>query len=164
MSIETRKIQNYGPRLRELALSSSSDVVLLPSNLEKISGADDLIFESTTPTTEKILREAGIPVSSLSIEGDPKQRGRKGLEWIGPVILITSAVYMENPHVISMTVGVISNYLTDFFKGFAGDKKVKLDFVVENKDGYVQCSYEGPPEELDRVQRVLEQLRDEGEG
>jgi len=42
---------------------------------------------------------------------------QRSVEWFGPVILITSSALAQNSELISITCGVISNYLTDFFKG-----------------------------------------------
>lgn len=42
---------------------------------------------------------------------------QRSVEWFGPVILITSSALAQNSELISITCGVISSYLTDFFKG-----------------------------------------------
>ena len=41
------------------------------------------------------------------------------------------ALLTSDPNVISVALGVLSNYLTDFFQGMSGDKTVKLDVVIE---------------------------------
>ena len=56
-------------------------------------------------------------------------------EWIVPTIFISSFLLSQNPHSISVVLGVISNYLTDWLKGIPSNKEVKLDIIEETRTG-----------------------------
>jgi hypothetical protein len=56
------------------------------------------------------------------------------LEWIGPVIIITAAAVSQNPEIVSITLKVTSNYLTDWFRGVSKEnRRASLTIVKETK-------------------------------
>jgi len=60
-------------------------------------------------------------------------------------------------------LSVLSNYITDFFKGVPGQKTVKLDIVVE-RNGDMSCkkiSYEGDVNGLILFVDVIRQISNE---
>jgi hypothetical protein len=73
---------------------------------------------------------------------------------------VSASLLSQNPHVISVALGVVSNYLTDWFKGIPGSKKVRLDVVVEQTEGqtYKRIHYEGDPEGLNELARIVREV------
>lgn len=82
---------------------------------------------------------------------------------VGPTILITSSVIIQNPHLITITLNVISNYLTDFFKGVPNNQtNAKLSIVVKNKSGdYKKIKYNGHKDELKELPKIIKAVHDE---
>ena len=85
------------------------------------------------------------------------------MQWIGPVILISAAAISQNPDIVSITLGVISNYLTDWFRGEPKENRsASLTIVKETKDGDYKCvDYNGPLEGLLEVKDMLDRFDDE---
>ena len=77
---------------------------------------------------------------------------------------IISALFLsQNPNAISVAIGVISNYLTDWFKGTVGDKRVRLDIVVEIEGSkYKRVHYDGNVEGLRELPKILREVRPDG--
>ena len=57
-------------------------------------------------------------------------------EWVAPTLFISASLWSQNPMAVSIALNVISNYITEFFKGSAGTKSVKLEIIVERKTNY----------------------------
>jgi hypothetical protein len=78
-------------------------------------------------------------------------------EWIGPTIFVSAMLLSQNPNLVAIALNVISNYLTDWFRGVVKEtRKVKLNVIVETKDGdYKKLEYEGPPEGLKNLSGVI---------
>jgi hypothetical protein len=64
-----------------------------------------------------------------------------------------------------ITLGVISNYLTAWFRGVPKEnRRAALRIVKETKDGYYKSfAYSGPPENLGQVKYILDTFDNERE-
>ena len=58
----------------------------------------------------------------------------------------------------SIALNIISNYLTDWFKGAFGNNKVKLDIVIE-ATGCKRIHYEGNVEGLKQIEGIIAQVQ-----
>jgi hypothetical protein len=57
------------------------------------------------------------------------------LEWIGPIVLFSAAAISQNPEIMSITLGVISNYLADWFRAVPKQgRTAKLKMVQKTKE------------------------------
>jgi hypothetical protein len=85
------------------------------------------------------------------------------LEWIGPAILFSTAAISQNPEIVSITLGVISNYLTDWFRGVPKQERTaRLKMVEETKEGiYKIFDYDGSPENLGPIKDAMDRFYDE---
>jgi hypothetical protein len=85
----------------------------------------------------------------------------KNHDWAA-FIFISSALISSNPAAVSVALGVISNYLTDMFKG-TPDKKIRLDIAVERKGDRVskKLTYEGDAAGLDHIADSILRIGDE---
>jgi hypothetical protein len=82
---------------------------------------------------------------------------------VGPIIFVGSAVLSDNGILLNLALGIVSNYLTEYFRGFGKTPTVKLELIVEkapNRD-YRRLTFEGPPEAIPTLSEAIEALRDE---
>lgn len=101
--------------IKELMLDKFDDlsegVVILPHNY---LSEDEEEYQSTTLSFYKYSKEK-VEIACLT-KPEIIVEQRSG-EWFGPVLLFTSYSLSQNPALVSITCGVIANYVTDFFKG-----------------------------------------------
>jgi len=165
MPVHVSDYINVRERAIELDCNIPTGLALLPRNFADAKIKEDLLHESTAPTVRILLRQAGITETALEREGERlHQAGQKDFaEWIGPIIFVSGALLSNNPQAISVALGVISNYLTDWFKGLTSGKNVRLDVVVEaGEEGYKRISYEGPVEGLRDLPQVVREVASDG--
>lgn len=94
-----------------------------------------------------LLRSAGITPQDLLPPGTkPQYIKNNAADWIAPAIFIGAGVLSEHPNTVSVALNVLSNYLTDLFKGHADAPSVKTSFVIEDDSAgtYKRVDYEGP--------------------
>ena len=67
-----------------------------------------------------------------------------------PALFVGYSLWSQNPTALNLALNVAANYITDFFKGIGGAKKVKLEIIVEKTKGkeFRKLSFEGSPEQL----------------
>ncbi len=162
MDLTIREYFDIDERLSELGSTVPENVVLLPVNLEDAESIDRLQDAQSTSTIKKLLWKEGVAASTIdSGESVGRIQLRRSVEWVGPIILFTATAYSDNPQIVSLTIGVLANYLTDFFKGVSGRKDVKLKVIVEKekKREYVSIDYEGDIPGLYRIPDVVESAR-----
>ncbi len=84
------------------------------------------------------------------------------LEWIGLVVLFSAAAISQNPEIVSITLGVISNYLTDWFRGVPKQERTaRLKMVQGTKEGtYKIFDYSGPVENLGPIKDAMDSFYD----
>ena len=152
-------------KLDELGCSYSEGIAILPEN-----------FETATPTTSlmqlveavdiiKLFRSNNIPYSEIRRENEePAYIINNSFEWVGPTLFLPASLLLDNPEITAIALGVIANYLTDFFKGFPGQNKVKLDVVLETTDPrtltktYKRIRCEGNADEIAKLDDFIEKI------
>jgi hypothetical protein len=130
---------------------------------------NDLKYPTTAPTVRTLWRDAGIPESRIEPAGAKYPlAGQKGFEgWVAPTIFLSAAFLSHNASAAAIALNVISNYVSDFLKGFpANERKMSCDIVVEIKPGavYKRVRYSGDPKGLSEVPAVVEALVKGGGG
>ncbi len=151
-------------RLEELGIDSNKTLAILPGNFASARSKSDLVNEGTASTVRVLFRNAGVPETPLEEHGErTPEKVEEAFEWVGPIIFFASTIITQNPQLIDISVGVIANYLTDFFKGIGeGGKNAKLDIVVETKSGsYKRISYEGSVDGLKEIPKIVRSTYDE---
>ncbi|MGN5220705.1 hypothetical protein [Aeromonas veronii] len=82
-------------------------------------------------------------------------------DWFGPSLLITSTAVTQNPELISITCGVISSYITDFFKeNGSGNIKFKLIYKEVDDIKITEFSYEGSLDGLPYLENSINKILD----
>lgn len=161
------KVEDYPDvkkKAKDLDCNIPDSIAILPRNFESAKSKEELFHEDTTATIRVIWRQNDIVETPLEKEGeDIPFLVEEAFGWIGPLIFFASTFIVQNPYLIDVSLGVISNYLTDWFKGITDiEKKVKLDIVVETKSGsYKKIQFEGPPEGLKELPEIIRSTHDE---
>lgn len=118
-------------------------------------------YSSTTISFWKYARNK----IEIELFSEPKMlvEQRSG-EWFGPTILLSSSILTGNNELISVLCGVISNYLTDFFKGNAKEPKIKLKVLYTETDTTktTEISYEGDIEGIDKLEQSIKEVVKKG--
>lgn len=168
MQIRKAEYPDVQQRAAELKVNAPTGLALLPRNFADAVSADDLIHESTAPTVRVLWKEAGVDETQLEPDGVRIPTvSENAFEWLGPTIFIGAAIWSENPQAVTIALGVISNYLTEWFKGIPGDKRVRMSAVVEKTKSkgksktYVKVEYEGPPEQVADLADMIKEAADE---
>lgn len=167
MNEETIVIEDYvnvEEQAKKLECNIPTSFALLPRNFEKVASKNELVHEGTVPTIRKLLKQNNISETTLEKNGEKyPQVVEHAFDWVGPTILLTSAVIFQNPYIIDITLNVISNYLTDFFKGIPNNQtNVKFSIVVKNKSGqYKKVKYNGHKDGLKDIPKIIRKVHDE---
>src|SRR5262249_48702170 len=130
-------------RVSELGCLIPAGLAILPDNLPNAATRQDLRFSAEAATIRKLFRNSSFPVDDLLPVGERAASiHNKHFDW-APLLFISFGLLSENPHAVSIALGIISNYATDFFKG-RPRHRVKLNVVVEKKNGDCKMlSFEG---------------------
>lgn len=84
---------------------------------------------------------------------------QRSADWFGPTLLFTTAALTQNSELISITLNIISNYLTDYFKGHK-EPKIKISFITQqSKTQFTKLDYEGDKEGLKEFEKILDQFK-----
>ena len=122
------------------------------------AGDEQFVYSANTPTIEKLLREANLGTMRPVLKGQLRYRDEQSIVWLGPILFFSAAALAENPNLMSIALGVISNYLTDFFRGTSTpNPEVKLDVIQEitPKKKFRHAVYSGPVAGLSSLPEVL---------
>jgi hypothetical protein len=111
-----------------------------------------------------LLRQEGITETRLDSPSDRfPEVHEKSLVFLGPIIFCSAALLSQNPAIVSLALGVISNYLTEFFRGLPGDHTVRLDIVTEEGEGdnhrYKRYHFEGPTDSLPEFTKMTQEAQ-----
>jgi hypothetical protein len=153
---------NLDYKLNQLNIKLTGDFCILPENIEIANSPDEFIFTETATPIKKYLRQNGVNIQVIDNENS-SYRQRKSVDFYAPLLFIGYTVFSENSAIVSVGLNVLSNYVTDFFKGTFGDKKVKMEIVVETspKKTYKSIIYEGSVDGMKELSNVIKSLRNE---
>jgi hypothetical protein len=149
-------------RALELGCQPPSSIAVLPENFATATTRKELLFGSEAATIKKVLKAGDLPVDDLTPSGERfASIHNKHFEW-APLLFISGALVSGNPHAVSVALGVISNYATDFFKGMPG-KVVRLSVVVERRSDRVckKLTYEGDVAGLSSIANAIRDIANE---
>ncbi len=129
-----------------------NSVIILPEDFLKKS-TDGYQYPSSTLSFYKYAKEK-IQISYLTepellIE---KQSG----EWFGPILLLTSNFISQNPTIVSVICGLISNYVYDIFKTIK-KPEVRLNVVYQETETskLTEITYQGSIEGIKNLESAL---------
>ncbi len=149
---------NVKKKAQKLGLNIPSQIAILPLNFETATTKEELIHASITPTVRKLWRQNNIQETPIEKPGEKIPCiAQEGFEWIGPIIFVAFSLWSQNSHLVNMALNLISNYLTDWFRGIPShERQVELNIVSENRFGECKkVEYKGT---LDGFNKLLEKL------
>jgi hypothetical protein len=150
---------NLNERFQKLKLDVPQQLTFLPENVDNAETVSDFIFPDTLTELKKTLRLQQINIPLL---GDTKAQlhGRKSADLYLPTLFVGGAALLANPHLISVALNVVSNYVYDFFKGNPGKKIVAFEIFIEKEGDKTtkKITFKGPPEGVKDLANVIKQL------
>jgi len=138
-------------RFKELGLIRPVSVCILPSNFLGAEKQDDLFFAASAPDLKVRLRHAGVFLEKITPEGlKIPYRDDRDNTLVLPTLFLAACYLSENPNLLNIAIGVVANYVTDFFKGKCGAKRVKCSVHVERTDKKTvkKIDYDGDSEQF----------------
>ena len=159
MSTEVRDYISVSAKLAQWGINPPAGFAILPSNLAEALNTTELRQHAESETVKKLLRTNNIAYSEVfDADSQPAYLQQYGFEWFGPTLFFTAAALSQNPSVLSVSLGIITNYLYDLFKG-AKNGTASLDVIIEKADGSCKkVNYKGPPEGLASVADIVREL------
>ena len=159
MGAEVRDYVSVSEKLKSLGVSLPSELAILPSNLATATSVDDLRQQVESDTVRTLLKSNKIDYVEIFGEDDqPPYLQQYSFEWFGPTLFVSAGLLSQNPNGLSVTLGVITNYLYDLFKG-RKEGKASLDIIFEQADGSCkQIYYSGPADGLSEVAEIVRGL------
>jgi len=155
------------PLIHELASAlgcpTPKDLALLPLNFETAAAPSDFLYDSAAATVRTLFRTSQIPLQDLLPSDIPRRHlSYKNADWVGPTLFIGYALVSDNGNLLNVALGVIANYLTDFFKGMGKPPTIKMDFVVEQTphNTYRRLKFEGTPDALSKLHEIIRAISD----
>jgi len=162
MNVQEEGFVDVVQRARDLGCRVPTGLALLPRNFESAGSKDELLHESEAPTVRILWRRAGLVETPIEPEGErfPQISEKSFDEWVAPTIFVSGALMSQNPAVLSVALGVISNYLTECLKGIPmRSREAKLDVVVQvGKGQYRRLHYKGPVEGLQELPAIAREV------
>jgi len=127
-------------------------IFLLPHGKDN----EKLLFASTSTPVHKLLNQNNLKIS-FSVNQVENFREQRGGDWYGPIIFYGASIISQNPQCIDISLGIIANYLSDYFKGGVGNKNAKLVVIKEvtKSTKYIRVNYDGPIEGLKEIPEML---------
>jgi hypothetical protein len=162
MSIQITEYIDVSERAKELGCNIPTEIAFLPRNFDTAVARNDLIHEGSVADFRILWRQAGLRETRIEREGERLPQAQEmSFEWVSPIIFISALYLSQNQQGVSIALNIISNYLTDFFKGIPGKKTVRLDVVVEHTKGkkYLRVHYEGDEQGLSEVSKAIHEAR-----
>lgn len=141
MKTEIRELQGF----QLTTASATSSVILLPVNYN--NKEIDHQYHSNTISFYKYANEK----LSFTYLSEPLElfEQRSG-EWFAPIFLITKQLIKDNPIITAVLCGIISNYITDIFKGQPKpDLNVRIIYEKNENSKYIEFHYSGNFEGLE---------------
>lgn len=162
MNTEVRDYVSVSEKLVSFGVAVPSGIAILPDNLAEAESIGDLRQQVESDTVRTLLRENKISyVEIFDDDNQPPYVQQYNFEWFGPTIFISAGLLSQNPNVLSVILGLITNYLYDLFKG---DKHspASLDVIFQKADGSCkEIHYSGPSDGLSEIAEVVKELREQ---
>lgn len=155
--IEEIELAGY---IEKLGIDYPKELCFFPENIDSAKDKTDLIFTDSVSDLSKVFKQNNINASRFG--GDSTLlRSRKNADFFAPALFFGLSLINENPAIVSLTLSVLANYITDLFKGSFNRKKVNLDIYVETtgEKKIHKISYSGNIEGIEKLAGVIKSLK-----
>jgi hypothetical protein len=153
-------------RASDLGLKAPEGACILPRRFDSAKGTRELVHESSTIDLKTLFRLAGLPITIYQPDGAKiPYLQENDITWVGPLLFFSATALSQNPHLLGESLGVISNYLTDHFKGLPKPGRVRLSVVVETTTTKTtskttkKIDFEGPPDKLSEINDLIKDIK-----
>jgi hypothetical protein len=162
MTISEAEYICVSDRAAELGCHLPAGLAIMPENFSTAATRRELIVRGEGSTIRTLLRNNQLPLDDFLPNGErPGFIHNKSHDWAA-FIFVSGALLSTDPSAITVSLGIISNYLTEAFKG-TPDKKIKLDIAVERKGNRVskKLTYEGDAAGLTKIADTILRIANE---
>ncbi len=157
-TVSTREIDSVAMRATQLGVTVPDGIVAIPNDFFSTANATELNYVANTLTVKALLREANIELQLVENNSTPiPYIHNRDSTWVAPILFVSASFLSENPHLISVALNVLSNYVTDLFKGGLIKPRVRATFVIEktSRKTTLRIDYDGPPEQLHTIENTI---------
>lgn len=163
MAIRRVEVDNtIRKRCGELGLAEPTATAFIPTNLEQAPSVGDLVYEASTKTLRKLLRQASFAESPVEPAGaSVSYLHEKAADWVAPTLFFVGSFLQQNPTILSIYVNILSNYIYDLFKGGVRVGKVKARLLIEDtpEKKLQLVEYEGDYRGIKELAKVVKELK-----
>jgi len=161
MSTKVRNHVSVSEKLKNFGITVPNGLAILPSNLATAKSIEEFRQHVESDTVRTLLRSSKIPyVEIFDDDNQPAYLQQYGFEWFGPTLFLSTGLLSQNPNVLSITLGIITNYLYDLFKG-SKSSKASLNVIIQQADGSCkEVHYSGHPDALSDIADIVKALGD----
>jgi hypothetical protein len=162
-SVEVADYIDVAARVAALGCRMPTDIAMMPDNFATAADRSELLVQGETTTLKTVLRNEGIAVTDFLPEGERHAFiHNKSHDWQA-LLFVAASLWSNDPNIVPVALGVVSNYLTDYFRGSPSHNKIKLGVVVEKTPGrtYKHIVYEGDVAGLAALEEAVRRVCDE---
>ena len=149
-------------RAAELGCHIPAGLAIMPENFDTAATRRELIVRGEGSTIRTLFRNNQLPLEDFLPNGErPGFIHNKSHDWAA-FIFVSGALLSTNPSAVSVALGIITNYLTETFRG-TPDKKIRLDIAVERKGNKVskKLTYQGDAAGLTEISESILRIANE---
>jgi hypothetical protein len=164
MPTETKECPDVIQRFADLGMKPPEGCCILPRSFWKAETVSDLCHESSALDLKSLFRQANLPIVVYQPDGQKiPYLQENDIHWTGPILFFAVAQLSENPNLISVALGVISNYVTGIFKGSVEQVRARLSVVVEMSETKTtkkitkRYDYDGPPDQIADIIKLIKE-------
>lgn len=166
MSIEITDYLDVEQRASDLGLKAPEGACILPRHFAHSKDAGELCHESSALDLKTLFRQADLPITVYQPDGTKiPYLQENDITWVGPVLFFSAAAIGQNPHIVSVALSVIANYVTDLFKGLPQPARARLSVVIETTATKTttkttkKIEFDGPPEQIPEIKALIEDIK-----
>jgi hypothetical protein len=162
MTVELSPFFDVRHRASELGCAIPDGLALLPRNFATAETRGGLIHDAEGLSVRAAWRSEGIAEARLKPDGELWPAAQENAaDWIGPTIFLGSSLWVSNPALVSVALGVVSNYVTDLFRGRPpAECRASLSLVIEDESGETRrLDYHGSPAGIAELPNVIKEMR-----
>lgn len=165
MAIEITDYVDVGHRSGELEVKAPDGACILPRRFADAKDSAELSHESSALDLKPLFREAELPITVYQPDGAKIPYIQENdITWVGPVLFFSAAALSQHPHIVSVALSVIANYLSELFKGSPEPGRATLSVVIETSITKTttkttkKIDFDGPADKISEINGLIEKL------
>lgn len=165
MAIEITDYLDVEQRSSELGLTAPEGACILPRRFATAKEAGELCHESSALDLKTLFRHADLSITVYQPDGAKiPYLQENDITWVGPVLFFSAAALSQNPHIVSVALSVIANYVTDIFKGLPHSGRARLSVVIETATTKTtskttkKIDFDGPADNLSEITGLIKDI------